>query len=209
MADSIVLVPGLGLGGAEMLLLARRLRKRGYSVTLFRHCPWCRTLSDKAAAFQQLVSAIDRPIVHFVGHSMGGLIVLQMLADSPHQRPGRVILLGTPMNGSAAAQRVLRLPLGKFLIGTCMTTACAAAPLPLPHDREVGSIAGRINLGIGWLLWLPRPNDTVVAVVETQRTGTKETAELAVSHTGMLLSTRVAAHVDSFLKTGAFASVVA
>jgi len=208
MADSIVLVPGLGLGGAEMLFLSRRLRKRGYSVTLFRHCPWCRTLSDKAAALQQVVSAIDSPVVHFVGHSMGGLIVLQMFADYPDQRPGRVALLGTPMNGSIAAQRVLRLPLGKFLVGTCMTTACAATPLPLPCDREVGSIAGRINLGIGWLLWLPRPNDSLVAVVETQRSEIEETAELPVSHTGMLLSSRVAALVDSFLKTGAFADSV-
>jgi len=135
---------------------------------------------------------------------MGGLILLQMLADYPGQRAGRVILLGSPVNGSIAAGRVLKVPFGKLFLGKCMTSACHAAPLPLPDDRDIGSIAGRINLGIGWLLWLPRPNDSLVAVRQTQRPEMKETSVLGVSHAGMLLSSRVARQVDSFLQTGTF-----
>lgn len=206
MADSVVLVPGLAFGGTEMFLLSRRLRRRGYRVTLFRHCPWRGTLTDKAKALHHVLSTIDSPAVHLVGHSMGGLVLLQMLTDHPDDCAGRVVLLGSPINGSLAAERVFRLPLGKLLLGKCMTSACRAAPLSLPPDREIGSIAGRINLGTGWLLWLPRPNDSVVAVRETQRSEMKDTSVLAASHMSMLLSSRVARQVDSFLQTGAFAA---
>lgn len=206
MADSVILVPGLGLGGAEMFFLARRLQRRGYQVTMFRHCPWCGTLTDKAKALQQLVTSMDSPVVHLIGHSMGGLIILQALAGHSHLCTGRVVLLGSPVNGSTAARRVQRVPLGKLFLGKCMTTACRELPLPIPENRDVGSIAGRINLGIGWILWLPRPNDSVVAVRETQRPEMRDTSVLAASHLSMLLSSRVARQVDSFLQTGTFAT---
>jgi len=173
---------------------------------MFRHCPWCGTLADKAKTLQQLVTSMGSPIVHFVGHSMGGLIILKALADHSDIRDGKVVLLGSPINGSTAAKRVLKFPLGSLFLGRCMTTACRELPLPIPENRDVGSIAGRINLGIGWLLWLPRPNDSVVAVRETQRPELKETSVLAASHMSMLLSSRVARQVDSFLQTGAFAA---
>lgn len=189
-----------------MFLLARRLRRRGYRVSMFRHCPWCGTFADKAETLQQLVTSMDSPVVHFVGHSMGGLIIFKALADHSDIRDGKVVLLGSPVNGSMAAKRVLKFPLGKLFLGKCMTAACRELPLPLPENREVGSIAGRINLGIGWLLWLPRPNDSVVAVRETQLREMKETSILAASHVSMLLSSRVARQIDSFLQTGTFAA---
>jgi pimeloyl-ACP methyl ester carboxylesterase len=204
MAETVVIVPGVGLGGAEMFVLSSRLRRRGYAVTVFYHCPWRGTLADKTRALAALLDQIDSSVVHFVGHSMGGLVVLYFLAHFPCQRPGRVVLLGTPVNGSVAARRVLRLPLGRFLIGRCMAAAASDEPLPLPLNREVGSIAGRVNLALGWLLRLPRPNDTLVAVCETQHPDMRDTRVLAVSHGSMLLSVQVAESVDSFLRTGAF-----
>ena len=200
----MVIVPGLGLGGAEMFLLSSRLRRRGYTVTVFHHCPWRGTFADKAHALGELLDHVDSPVVHFVGHSMGGLVVLYFLAHHPCRRPGKVVVLGTPVNGSIAARRALRLPLGRFLIGKCMATAALDGPLPIPPDRDVGSIAGWVNLAVGWLLWLPRPNDTLVAVRETQHPAMRDTRVFAVSHGSMVLSARVAESVDSFLRTGAF-----
>jgi len=209
MKGTVLLVPGIGFGGAEMFFLSWRLRRQGYEVKIFRHCPWRGTLSDKALALATATDRIDASVVHFVGHSMGGLIVLHFLARRPRQRPGRVVLLGTPINGSVAARRLLTLPLGRFLIGRCMSDASASAPLPLPPNRDIGSIAGWINLVVGWLLWLPRPNDTLVAVRETQRPDLKDSVVLAASHGSMLLSSRVAGSITSFLRTGSFVAAVA
>jgi pimeloyl-ACP methyl ester carboxylesterase len=206
MEEAVVLVPGVGLGGVEMFFLSRRLCRHGYAVRIFHHCPWRGTFRDKAQALAALLGQIDSSVVHFVGHSMGGLVVLYFLAHHRRQRPGRVALLGTPVSGCAAARRVLRLPLGRFFIGKCMAAAATDDPLPLPANREVGSIAGRLNLVVGWLLWLPRPNDTVVAVRETQRPDMKDVRVLGVSHGTMLLSRRVAESVSCFLRTGNFAS---
>lgn len=205
MTESVILVPGLGLGGAEMFVLSSRLRKRGVAVTVFRHFPWRGTFPDKANALGTMLDQLDASVVHFIGHSLGGLIVLDFLNRRPRQRPGRVLLLGSPINGSVAAQRFLTLPLGRLLVGMCMASAASGPSLPLPPDREVGSIAGWVNLAVGWLLWLPRPNDSLVAVCETERPDMKDSRVLAVSHVGMILSRRVADLAATFLRTGTFA----
>jgi len=190
----------------EMFLLARRLRNRGYHAVVFWHCPWCGTLADKARDLVNMVDDIDSAVVHFVGHSMGGLIALRLFAEHVIEQPGRIVLMGAPINGSVAARRVLKIPLGRHLIGKCMATAYAESPLPLPPGREVGNIAGKINLCLGWLLGLGRPNDTVVALEETQRSDMSDACTLAVSHGGMLLSTTVTRCIESFLCTGTFAA---
>ena len=104
MAETIVLVPGIGLGGAELLPLAWRLRRSGYHATIFWTNPWRGNLAAKASALRRLLIArqIERP--SFVTHSFGGRIVLQLLNDYPEQSVGRVVAL------AFAAHRLLRGP---------------------------------------------------------------------------------------------------
>lgn len=206
MEEMIILVPGVGLGGLEMALLARRLRRLGYAARTFWHWPWGRTLSEAATALHQAATSCEQEVVHFVGHSYGGLVVAQMFIDYPAQRPGRLVTLATPHNGSVAATRVAALPLGRHLLGRGLASALASGPLPLPDDREVGAIAGDLNLLLGFLLRLPRPNDTVVGVAETRHPQATASVTVRTSHAGLLASRRVVRHIDSFLQTGAFAA---
>jgi hypothetical protein len=113
-------------------------------------------------------------------------------------------MLGVPINGCPAAQRIARLPFGPRLLGQCLLSVNAEAPHRLPQGREVGGIAGKLNLILGWMLRLDRPNDTVISVQEALHEDMQDTAVLAVTHGSMLLSRQVADCVDAFLKAGSF-----
>ncbi len=204
-AELIILVPGVGLGGTELCFLSRWLRRLGYRTLTFRHCPWCGELGTKAAQLRELISlqtGVD--VVHFVGHSLGGQIILQMLAAPLPAHIGRTVTLGTPHMGSAAARRIGRVPLFRMLLGRALTQACASGPLPLPPDCQLGTIAGKLNLFLGWFLGVARPNDTIVAEAEAKHPDATDHLLLMVSHGSILVSPTVAVHVAHFLKHGTF-----
>jgi pimeloyl-ACP methyl ester carboxylesterase len=200
----VVLVPGLGLVGLEFALLARRLRRCGYDARIFWHCPSRGSPQDRAASLQRWLSVREADVVHFVGHSFGGLLVLRLFAEYPERQPGRIVMLGVPVNGSAAARRVVRWPFGRWLLGRYVSRDGELAVQALPDGREIGGIAGTLNFLVGWLLGVGRPNDTLVSVEEALHAGMQDTRVLLVSHASTLLSRTVGRCVDSFLKTGRF-----
>src|SRR5262245_399754 len=117
MIPLVVLVPGVGFGGMEMLPLARRLERRGYATRVFRHQPWQRHPGESARALHRMVSALDAEVVHFVGHSMGGVVSLRMMTELAWHRPGRVVTLASPHRGFTAVRRVAALPGGRWIAG--------------------------------------------------------------------------------------------
>lgn len=192
-----------------MLVLKYRLYQLGYNPQIFWNFSWGKTLAATAESLHQKVTTFNEEQIHWVGHSFGGLIIAQFFADYPEQPLGRIVTLGTPHNGSLAARRVGKLPLGlghKFL-GRGLSSALTRCPLPLPIHREIGSIAGNINVILGWLLGLSSPNDTLVTVAETQHPDIKASIVVKASHTTMLISGQVAQSIDLFLRTGSFQSV--
>ncbi len=203
---AIVLVPGLGLGGVELAVLASRLRRRGWPVSIFRHFPWRHSLGEKAAALSDHCRSQPHDVIHLVGHSMGGNIVLACLADRDTGRPGRVLLLGSPVRGSETARRVAGLPLGERLLGRCMNEA-RRTEFVLPADREVGGIAGRRNVGVGLAVGAGSPGDGVVRLDEAIVDTMVDTSVVDAAHTGMLFSSVVAHQVDGFLRHGRFATL--
>jgi pimeloyl-ACP methyl ester carboxylesterase len=200
----VVLVPGLGLGGLELALLARRLRRRGYDARIFWHSPWRGSIEERVGRLRRWLSTREADVVHFVGHSFGGLLVLRLLAEDAARPPGRIVLLSVPVNGSGAARRVARWPLVRCVLG-----GYRSSEQSLPEGRDIGGIAGTFNFLVGWLLGVGRPNDTLVSVDEALHADMRDTRALCVSHASTLLSRKVARCVDSFLKTGRFAVAAA
>src|SRR5512139_2670910 len=152
MKGTVVLVHGLWMSGAEMFLLRKRLRRCGYRVYQFRYRTVARNIAENARRLQKFLKRIPGSQVHFVAHSLGGLVVRQLFHDFPNQRPGRIVTLGTPHNGSGTA---------RYLAGTSRgwrrALGAALPPLsghvPAWHgERELGSIAGNLTLGIAWFL---------------------------------------------------------
>ena len=203
--EMIILVPGVGLGGAEMVPLSFCLRRRGYQTRILWHCPWAGNLDGKAEMLKRLsCDRADLDKIHFAGHSLGGLIVLRMLAGYVPSNLGRSVTLGTPHMGSAVARRIRRIPLLRTVLGRALTEAFACVPLPLPSGCELGTIAGKLNLLLGTLLGAGKPNDTLVAASEAQHPDATQHAILPVSHGSMLLSSQVVDRIARFLSEGVF-----
>lgn len=203
--DGIVLVHGLWMAGWVMHPLGRRLRRCGFDPHLFSYPSMRSTLSQNALLLSRFIAGVDAARIHFFGHSLGGLLILQMLAEYPEPRTGRIILAGSPYNGSLAAQRISGVVLGRRFLGRSMLQWMEQkSPGPGPAC-EIGVIAGQRSLGGGRLISrLPKPNDGVVTVEETQVPNIADGIVLKVNHSGMLFSAGLARQACSFLRTGRF-----
>ena len=162
-------------------------------------------LEDVTAALAGRLRSFGGP-VHVLAHSLGGIVTLETFAAERELPPGRVVLLGSPVQGSRSAQAIAAWSMGPQILG-----ALAVAELARPRarswsgNREVGVIAGSRSAGLGRLFAsLPQPNDGTVAVDETRLPGATAHVVLDVSHTGMLFSSRVASAAVQFLVSGSF-----
>ncbi len=188
------------------LPLAWSLRRAGFTPYLFGYSSVHDGIEANAACLANFVAGIPEDTVHFVAHSLGGLVTLEMLSKHKHTRQGRAVLLGSPIRGSFLAHSLAKYRFGKWLVGPSLIEW---NPPPLntwTGKTEVGVIAGSIRLGMAMFFssGLPLPNDGAVAVEETQLLGLKAHLVLPVSHTGMLVSSRVMRETATFLRTGEF-----
>ena len=206
---SVVTVHGLWMRGAAMSLLRRRLEPHGFQIYEFTYPSVTGSLRANAAALAAFVAATPGHTVHLIGHSLGGVVIREMLESrDPHlARVGRVVCLGSPLRGSRTAARLARLPGGRRAIGTCIAELNARGGFTAwVPGSEAGSIAGRVPLGLGRLFGpFPEPNDGTVAVAETRVDGADHVV-LPVSHFAFLWSKRVAEQTEHFLLHGRFAA---
>ena len=193
------------MSGLETFLLRNRLAEAGFEPSVF-HYP--STQADIAGAAAALAGHLRRTgdAVHVVGHSLGGLVIVEAIETANDLPPGRVVLMGSPVQGSRAARAVATWSLGSHLLGRLAAAELTrSAPRAWHSARELGIIAGSRSAGMGRLFAdLPTPNDGTVAADETELTGAKERVVMDVSHTGMLISSAVAGAVAQFLATGTF-----
>lgn len=208
MAD-IVLVHGLWNRGWSMAALARRLRLRGYTVLVFSYPTRNDSLDGHADELHKFISEnrINRSglnDLHLVGHSLGGLVILNMYARYTDLPQGRVVLMGSPVKGASVVKRLENLPGQKFLFGKIKGGLLKGFE-QAPSGRETGVISGNRSFGFGKIAGDPgEPNDGSVTVRETQLDGLSDQVQLQVSHTEMLISSEVVTQVDHFLAHGKF-----
>ena len=204
--DTVVLVHGLWVHGITMELMRRRIERGGYRALAYSYPSMRLALADNVERLARYCRGLAAPRLHFVGHSLGGLIVLRLLDRPDAPAAGRVVLVGAPVGGSQAARNLARIPGGRAALGRSMTEWMDAAHSVAGRGGEIGVIAGRLPVGMGRIVApdLPRPNDGAVSVAETQIAGAHDSIVLDVSHSGMLISRAVARQVCAFLRDGAF-----
>jgi len=202
----VVLVHGLWLSGWSLYVLGQRLTRYGFEVWPFAYPSLSHNLLQNAERLQRFLVRLERPLVHLVGHSLGGIVIRALFHQHPEQPPGRIVTLGSPHGGSYSASALVRTALGRKITGRSMQQLLAGMPTHWrPVDRDIGVIAGDISIGMGRLfLRLPRPNDGVISAAEAELPGATDTITLHVSHTAMVVSSQVAHQVSWFVKHGRF-----
>lgn len=203
---AVILVHGLWMPGTEMVLLRRRLRAAGFTPAPFRYKSVTRSLTDNAEALAEFAQSVPADTLHFVGHSLGGVLTLDMLARHELDRPGRAVCIGSPLRGTFVGARLQRFGTGgQRLIGKSIDELVTRGGLPhWSSPREVGVIAGDLPLGLGRPFGLRGPNDGMVTVEETKLPGAADHIVLHLSHMALLVSGRAASQVVHFLEHGRF-----
>ena len=201
----MIIVHGLYMHGVVMVPLDRRLTDCGFQCKRFSYPSLRSSVEDNARDLLRYLHHIDTPVVHFVCHSLGGLVVRAMLVESAWQRPGRVLTLATPHLGCHVAKRLGANAAFAPLVGKSLMHGLDGDLPSWPTAREVATIAGTTAVGAGRMVpGLPKPNDGTVALAETDLGPDYPRAVLPVSHTSMLFSRTVADYACSYLQTGRF-----
>ncbi len=209
--DTIVCIHGIWSHTIALTIIKRRFRKEyGLNVRSFNYRSVRGTLDENAEALKAFIDKKGLTATHILGHSLGGVIALRMLANNPDAVPGRVVCIGSPLTGSRAAEFLHTQDWGRVLIGHSLSAGVVheAANEWASHvceEREVGVIAGTVGLGMGRLVTtFDGDNDGSVAVSETQLDGAKDHICMPVSHKSMLVSADVADQAAAFFKRGEF-----
>ena len=206
--ETVVLVHGLWMNGMGMSILDYRIRKHGFSITHFRYNSITRTPRENAALLEKKINTINSPIIHFICHSLGGLIIRHLFFDYPIQKPGKIVTLGTPHKPSYSAYKLSRLPLGRYMLGKSTIDGLLGNVPQWSGTHDLGCIAGRLRLGLGVCISrVPVPNDGTVSVEESQTDNMKDHFIVNTSHFGLLLSPKTAQMCVEFLKSGKFSSI--
>jgi pimeloyl-ACP methyl ester carboxylesterase len=199
----VVLLHGLLMPPASMIPLERGLRRAGFATIRVsyasRSTPW-------QGSVEMLRGEIGRrhaQRIHFVGHSMGGLIATALLNEYPWIAAGSVVAIGTPFQGSSASKTVRRLPGGRRLLGGAAPLLVSGL-LPRWLDRHpLHIIAGTSGIGLTRLLIgrnLQTPHDGVVSVAECSVEGASSLHRFNSNHSLLLVNRKVIATTVALLK---------
>ncbi|HXJ54992.1 MAG TPA: alpha/beta fold hydrolase [Burkholderiales bacterium] len=204
MARDVVLAPGLWMPGAAMTLLASRLARAGYFPHVFTYRGRS-PLEGNVARFARFVrESLDGRAAHFVGHSLGGVLILETLNARPELPVASAILLGAPVRGCFAGRRFGTARLGRWMMGAC-GELWQEREAVWKRDAPLGVLAGTVPLGLGRAFGrLPGPNDGVVRVEETTVDGMAARALVAAGHSVLIVSPAVGRQIERFMREGRF-----
>ena len=210
-AEYVVVLHGMGRTRLSMALMAGHLRREGYGVI-------CETYPGRRLPVERLASEWLAPLVrqrvppgarvHFVTHSLGGILVRQFLSDQAPANLGRVVMLAPPNQGSELSDFLGRWALPRLWTGPALGqlgTGPGSAPNRLgPIAAECGVIAGNRSLNPLFSRLFDGPNDGKVSVARTRLAGMREHLEVPFSHTWLMNRAYCREKVVRFLRTGTF-----
>lgn len=209
----VVLLHGFAGWPGLMWPLARSLSREGYRPFLPFYPSWRwpldRIVGHLASRVERFTEEVGGP-VHFVGHSMGGLVARALIQRQRPATLSRVVMLGTPNAGSEIADMLTRYRVSRFILGQ------AEAALITRRDRRLIEMLGSVDYPVGVIAGsrpflhtpvsssLPRPHDGKVSVAATHVEGETAHIVLPLSHAVLPYHPRAQAQVRAFLSSGEF-----
>ncbi len=204
-AEHVVLIHGLFMRPVVMKPLQFRLERAGYSASCFGYRTTRESLENNIDALHRFVSTLDAETVHFVGHSLGGLLIRYLFERYPSEKPGCIVSLGTPHQGAEIAHFLSNTFLAPIL-GASKEKGLLEPPGPwIDKSHPYGSIAGTAPTGPLPLLTNNRAaSDGTVLLSETFLEGQTDHISLPCLHTQLIYSESAYEQVIHFLATQRF-----
>jgi pimeloyl-ACP methyl ester carboxylesterase len=206
----VILLHGLGRSSANMLILKWRLESRGYRVCNIGYDTRVDSIEVAADRVYEAVASCtetDRPI-HFVTHSLGGIVLRSLLVRHELSTAGRAVMLAPPNRGSEIADWVRDLSISERFLGR-LAGQLGTGPADLPRSLPSPRMAFAVIAGDRWINpvgpWLLQgPHDGTVSVASTRLDGMADHLVLPHTHTFIMNAAGVAEQIDAFLRTGRF-----
>ena len=213
-SDCVVLLHGLARTANSMKKMELGLIEAGFQTANIAYPSREKTVEQLAdiAIPQGLQACRAKPDIgriHFVTHSLGGILVRQYLSASSIDDLGRVVMLGPPNQGSEAVEGLGGVPGFDWINGPAgrqLGKGANSVPLQLgPAEFELGIIAGNRTIDPITSSVLENPDDGRVSVTDTRLEGMDDFIVVEHSHAFMMRMREPIELTVRFLKTGSFA----
>lgn len=210
-SDCVVLLHGLGRTHNSMDALQVVLEENDFQVVNEGYpsrSEKIELLASKAVLESTDLCQSDAPKIHFITHSLGGILVRYFLAENDLPRLGRVVMIAPPNQGSEVVDRLRKIPGYGLLNGPAglqLGTDESSIPLSLGAvDFSLGVIAGNKTFNPFLSLGLPNPDDGKVSVESTKVEGMEDFIVVPHTHTFLMKAELVIEQALHFLKNGQF-----
>ena len=211
-SECVVLLHGLNRSWRAMRPMAESLQNAGFSTTNVDYPSQAGSIEEIAplavGSGLEGCRSSGATKIHFVTHSLGGILVRYQNEHAPISDLGRVVMLAPPNHGSEIIDRTKGWPGFEIFSGDAgsqLGTGPDSIPSQLgPVNFELGVIAGTATINLLASAMLPNPDDGKVSVVSTKVDGMQDFLVVDNSHRYITRSDIVFRNTENFLRKGMF-----
>lgn len=208
--ESVILLHGLARSSRSMRRLEKTLQQAGYHTANINYTTTSGSIESLSETVIPTALALTEQsdTVHFVTHSLGGILLRYFLTQHEIAGLGRVVMLAPPNRGSQVVDWLRHYRLFQHMLGPAAsqlgTTPDSLVNQLPPAPCELGIIAGSRAVNLLFSPFLPKPNDGTVSVENTKLADMRDHITLPATHPLIMRNKQVIQQVLAFLKSGQF-----
>jgi pimeloyl-ACP methyl ester carboxylesterase len=208
--DAVVLLHGIARSSASMNKIEHFMTQNGYSVLNLNYPSTEQPLESLVEHIHPNISrhAKAHRQIHFITHSMGGLLARAYLHKYKPENLGRVVMLSPPNKGSEIADLLQKNFLYQQFYGSAgqqlITDQSTFEDILGEVDYELGIIAGTQSIAPISSLLIPHDDDGKVSLQRMRVKGMDDYKEISSTHTFIMKNKKAKNLALRFIQTGRF-----